>query len=1164
MLAYIFPGQGSQQKGMGSDLFDEFQELTQKADEILGYSIKQLCLEDPYEQLGITQFTQPALYCVSALSYLKNLRDKNIIPDFVAGHSLGEFVALFAAGAFDFETGLRLVKKRGELMGNISGGGMAAIVGLNEEIVKKILEEKELCGIDIANYNTPSQIVISGTKEDIEIAKLIFEDAGALKYVVLKVSGAFHSRYMESAKVEFKKYLDTATFNKLNIPVISNFYALPYENENIKTTLANQITGSVKWTHSIRYLMGQGVDDIQQIGPGNILSGLVKAIKREVVSLYLEQNYEKQKVTTDEKEKKDINSTNPEINNQLRSEFKEHKISANVSNTSSEEDIAIIGLSGRYPMADNLHDFWENLKTGKDCVTEIPKDRWNNDRHFNADKYNTDTYYSKWGGFLEDIDKFDATFFNISPKEAELIDPQERLFIETVWHTIEDAGYKKDALSDLDVGVFVGVMFGQYQLFGAEEFMKGNFRFSETSYASIANRVSFFLNLHGPSIAIDTMCSSSLVAVHMACESIKRGECELAIAGGVNLSLHPIKYYLLSQKRFASSDGRCRAFGEGGDGYVPGEGVGAVLIKPLRKAVQDRDNIYAVIKGSAINHGGKTSGYTVPNPIAQSDVISKALKKANINPRTISYVEAHGTGTALGDPIEINGLNLAYNHYTNDKQYCSIGSVKTNIGHLESAAGIASLTKVLLQMKNKQLVNSIHSDELNSLINFEDTPFYVQHKLENWKRPVIEEDGIEKIFPRRAGISAFGAGGTNVHIILEEYENDRENREVQDSCNYVFILSARKQHILEEYAKEFVNFLDNQLSMNLRPSISDIVYTLQTGRTEMEERIAFIASDIQEIREKLVMYIEGRARLEDFYQGNAMSKGRYLDSDIAAKQARNTVESRMSSKELNRLAQLWVLGVSVDWNLLYKENSPNRIPIPTYPFSKERYWIKQQKGMFQNVKDVLEQVKKILEQVEIIIEPNKSVSSLRQSDYITKTNNLTYQPEDIRNNEQNILHKLYNSPEYERNKIVVEYVQNITANFLSYIPPNMPEVYSHFFELGMDSVSILDFKSKIEKEFDVEFPSTILYEQSTIEKLSKYILEIIRLDSIKISSRMESYEEDKRFTENFKEDSSQDCRDNDKVLKLLDGIISSAEETRNYEHTEDDLKSIISKMGIEF
>src|SRR5205814_1017500 len=270
--------------------------------------------------------------------------------------------------------------------------------------------------------------------------------------------------------------------------------------------------------------------------------------------------------------------------------------------------------------------------------------------------------------------------------------------------------------------------------------------------ASIANRVSYAFNLHGPSMTVDTMCSSSLTAIHIACQDLKLGRTTLAIAGGVNVSIHPNKYLVLSAGQFISGDGHCQSFGEGGDGYIPGEGVGAVVLKRLAEAKRDGDHIYGVIRGSALNHGGKTNGYTVPNPQAQASVISRALADARIEPRHISYIEAHGTGTRLGDPIEIAALSKAFQ--TEETQFCPIGSAKSNIGHCESAAGIAGLTKVLLQMQHQEIVPSLHSTQLNPHIDFETTPFIVNQSLRAWEPPVI--DG--RTLPRIAGISSFGAG----------------------------------------------------------------------------------------------------------------------------------------------------------------------------------------------------------------------------------------------------------------------------------------------------------------------------------------------------------------------------------------------------------------------
>ncbi len=501
-------------------------------------------------------------------------------------------------------------------------------------------------------------------------------------------------------------------------------------------------------------------------------------------------------------------------------------------------DIAIIGVSGRYPGAENLHQFWEVLKNGQDCITEIPNDRWDYHLYFDEDRNKPGKTYSKWGGFLQGVDQFDPLFFNISPREAEMMDPQERLFLQCVYETLEDAGYTRDNLGlyngfglEGNVGVYVGAMYQEYQLYGAQEQIQGNPLALPGLPASIANRVSYYCNFHGPSMTVDTMCSSSITAIHLACQSLQRGECEVSIAGGVNVSIHPNKYLYLSQGKFISSRGRCESFGEGAEGYVPGEGVGAVLLKPLSQAVEDRDQIYGIIKATAINHGGKTNGYTVPNPKAQASVIGRAFKKAGIEPRAISYMEAHGTGTSLGDPIEIAGLNSIFQEYTDDKQFCALGSAKSNIGHCESAAGIAGLTKVLLQLKYKQLAPSLHSRVLNPNIDFTGTPFVVQQDLVDWKRPVLEIDGERKEYPRIAGVSSFGAGGSNAHIVVEEYipTYERSSPIIVDSHNPVIIvLSAKNQEQLKLQAQRLLKDIADQSYPE--DSLIDMAYTLQIGR----------------------------------------------------------------------------------------------------------------------------------------------------------------------------------------------------------------------------------------------------------------------------------------------------------------------------------------------
>ena len=611
-------------------------------------------------------------------------------------------------------------------------------------------------------------------------------------------------------------------------------------------------------------------------------------------------------------------------------------------------DIAIIGISGRFPQAENLDEFWENLKIGKDSISEIPNDRWDYHTDYDPDKNKKGKTYSKWGGFITDIDKFDPLFFNISPKEAELLDPQERLFLETAWQTVEDSGYTVEKLSDKKIGVFVGAMYGEYQLYGAQESIKGHITALSSSHASIANRVSYYLNFHGPSIALDTMCSSSLTAIHLACKSIRDNECQLALAGGVNLSVHPNKYILLSQGKFLASDGHCHSFGEGGDGYVPGEGVGALLLKPLEHALADGDHVYGVIKGSSINHGGRTNGYTVPNPTAQAALIEENFKNTGINPATISYIEAHGTGTSLGDPIEINGLSKVFGHEKRENPI-AIGSVKSNIGHLESAAGMAAIAKVLLQMQHKAIVPSIYSQQLNSNINWEKMPFKVQHELSDWKRPVLSEDGIQQEIPRRAGISSFGAGGANANLIIEEAPDRVITQSVKKPA-YLLGLSAKTQASLKQRMSDITQWLNQHEDVSLEA----LSQTLNMGRSHFDKRSVLVAASIDELKEML-FDIQAGKEVSCYFQGDASKKPE--DSAIYEQVLSTTLDElklplddNKYKKKLEALASLYAKGYELDWALLHQGETFRKISLPTYPFAKERYWIPD--GVSDNFKTI--------------------------------------------------------------------------------------------------------------------------------------------------------------------------------------------------------------------
>ncbi|WP_268626491.1 SDR family NAD(P)-dependent oxidoreductase [Paenibacillus alvei] len=586
------------------------------------------------------------------------------------------------------------------------------------------------------------------------------------------------------AQIPFENYgIDSIIINRFNAVMEEKFLALPktllFEYRNIRE-VANYLLASYR-EQLLEVLNIAGMDQARQHWQGEYSQEMkMPSIPRDV----------------------DIPQT----------------VSMNPS--ASEDQIAIIGVVGRYPQAKNLDEFWRNLKEGRDCITEIPPGRWDCSDIYdpNPEMARLGKIYCKWGGFIDDIDRFDPLFFNISPKEAETMDPQERMFLETVWALFEDAGYTKERLmeyirheSSPDIGVFVGTTTSSYNMLGQAVNEDGEMVIPNAMPWSIANRVSYVFNFCGPSMPVDTACSSSLTAVHLACESLKKRECRMAVAGGVNIYLHPSKYATMCQLRMLSKDGKCRSFGLGGNGFVPGEGVGAILLKPLSQAIRDGDHIYAVIKSSSINHGGRTNGYTVPNPNAQAALVTDAIRKAGIDPRTLGYIEAHGTGTALGDPIEISGLTKAFRSFTVERQFCSIGSVKSNIGHLESAAGIAGITKILLQMKHRYLVPSLHVQQENPNIEFEDTPFYVQKEAAEWKPSIFANEEKNSI-PRRASVSSFGAGGVNVHIILEEYSaNAAMSTDAADDRKQILVFSARNQDRLQQYAGIWMRYLNSVL-----------------------------------------------------------------------------------------------------------------------------------------------------------------------------------------------------------------------------------------------------------------------------------------------------------------------------------------------------------------
>lgn len=503
-------------------------------------------------------------------------------------------------------------------------------------------------------------------------------------------------------------------------------------------------------------------------------------------------------------------------------------------------ELAIIGMSGRFPQAGNLERFWEKLHAGEELITFF------SDEELTAAGVEPQLLkqpnFVKAGGVMEGIELFDASFFGYTPREAEVLDPQHRHFLECAWEALENAGYNPDTYPKA-VGVFAGCSISNYflqNLITHPELVDamGNFQLgilNDKDY--LATRVSYKLNLRGPSINVQTACSTSLVAIHMACQSVLNGECDMALAGGVSISLLRKMGYLYQEGGISSPDGHCRAFDARGQGIVGGNGVGVIAIKRLEDALAERDNILAVIKGSAINNDGSAKiGFTAPSVEGQVNVIADAQAIAGVDAETISYVEAHGTGTALGDPIEVTALTKAFRANTDRKGFCGIGSVKSNLGHLDAAAGVAGVIKTVLALKHKTLPPTLHFQTPNPRIDFENSPFYVVSKPSVW----LNGNG-----PRRAAVSSFGIGGTNAHAILEEApvrETSAAGRPRQ-----LLVLSAKTPTALETATANLIE----HLRTNKQIELADVAFTLQVGRRGFEYRRSVVCRDEEDAADAL-------------------------------------------------------------------------------------------------------------------------------------------------------------------------------------------------------------------------------------------------------------------------------------------------------------------------
>lgn len=581
----------------------------------------------------------------------------------------------------------------------------------------------------------------------------------------------------------------------------------------------------------------------------------------------------------------------------------------------SLDGVAIIGMAGRFPGASTINEFWENLRNGKECITFFTKDEA---RASGVDEeLLNDPNYVFAGGLLDNVESFDARFFGINPRDAENMDPQQRLFMECCYEALEDGGYAKDSY-DYPVGVYAGSNMSYYFLYH----LLGKIGMQDDMGIAIGNdkdyltsRVSYFFNFKGPSISVQTACSTAATAIDLAYEALLNYQVDMAIAGGAGIRLPQKAGYLYQRGLISSPDGHIRPFDDDASGTVFTSAVGTVLLKRLEDAVRDGDHIYAVIKGMAVNNDGSEKvGFTALSREGQADVISAAQNLADVNPEDISYIEAHGMGTSFGDPIEVAALTKVFQQSTSKKSFCGIGSIKGNIGHSVSGSGIASIIKLALALHHKQLPPTVNFKRPNSNIDFENSPFYVNSRLSDWNC------GGK---PRIAGVNSFGFGGTNVHAILQEAP-ETESYPDTSPCKLI-TLSAKTATALDSMCRNLAAFLKKNTELNF----ADAVYTLNVGRKEFKYRRAIVCSDIADA----IGLIEN-AESDNVFSGKADNKGSVYSGDTG-------ILKQRTKENLIVLAQSWVNGTAIDWETFYEDEKRLRISMPTYPFERKRYWVEQ-------------------------------------------------------------------------------------------------------------------------------------------------------------------------------------------------------------------------------
>jgi len=710
------------------------------------------------------------------------------------------------------------------------------------------------------------------------------------------------------------------------------------------------------------------------------------------------------------------------------------------------EPIAIIGIGCRFPGAPNPQAFWKLLREGTDAVREVPIDRWDVNALYDP---SPGKMTSRWGGFIDHVDRFDWRAFRILPREAKYMDPQHRLLLEVAWEALEDAGLPLQEVAGSRTGVFMAIMWNDYLRLQSRDLSQLNgYTVTGNAFAFAPNRISYTFDLRGPSVAVDSACAGSLASVHAACQSLWMGESILALAGGVNLMLLPDIEIMLSKAGLLSSEGHCKTLDARADGFVRGEGAGIVVLKPLSRLTSS-DRVYALIRGSAINHNGHNEWIMATSPTAQEAVIRDAYCRAGVDPAEVDYVELHGTGFPKGDAIEAKVLGKVIGTQLGRDHPCAIGSVKSNIGHLESAAGIAGLIKVALSLYHREIPPTLHLQQVNSEIPLESLGLVAQQALGPWPN---------KAGPSLAGVTAISMSGVNAHVVLEGPPQDSNNRLRTEQLGagqaQLLLLSARSPEALLALVRAFKDFpTDEESGAGL--SLQDICYTASVRRSHYEHRLALVGHSRQTFVESLEAFLQGQLPA-GIYSSQAMPGDQDIRPDLAEAiaqclrhydQAGTVIPSLPGEDEeravmLEALGALYALGYALDWRALYPSGG-RCVQLPTYPWQRERLWLDWLDNQVQEVESPVD-------------------ADTRQD--------LTWQA-------------ILATDPSERQQLLETSLREMVARVLQ-LPVASVDVQQPLNNLGLDSLMALELFAQIEKTFGQTLRLATTLRAPTVEQLA--------------------------------------------------------------------------------